>query len=917
MPWVMFAVAVIGGLAGLAAVVIFVVTPWIQDSDAKGILATVSAQQESASNTNGGYSELENLPSEGVFQSANVIPLDTDGLGYRDTYGTDLTGNLLGTINASGSCYLTVILSESGRTFYSTSSTVEPERFFTNNSTSDCGDVVALADVFNPQRPVVEGMELNSGFVGERYTDVIDVSSYSDHVLEVTKESLPRGLTLNSNTGVISGTPTEVDKPTFEVTATNTGGDETAEYTIDILRSTAIFDTETLNSGMVGELYEDTLELTSMTDYELNVTAAALPAGLVLDSLTGVISGTPTAIEKPTFELTATNTGGDSAAEYEIDIVKRTVMTTSWDTRLPGCATIKLPLSGSPDGTISWNGAEPVILSALPSNTFTDAPGPKVVKIIGTFSSWGAASTTWSARCLTAVTEWKFTETPSLANAFNGATNLTAVAETPAGVRNMSGMFSNATSFNGALTGLNTMSATNMSDMFSGAARFNQPVGFFTGNVTTMSGMFANATAFNQPLVLNTGRVTDMGSMFSGASRFSNEVRFVTNNVSNMASMFSGAFAFNQPVNFNTGNVTIMADMFSGARSFNQPVSFNTAAVTSMASMFSGASAFNRPVVFSTGNVTSMANMFQSASAFNQVVNFSTGNVTNMSGMFTSARAFNQPVPFSTGRVGTMASMFAGAVAFNQPVSFNTAAVTNMSAMFSGASAFNSAVNLSTGNVTNMSSMFQSAVAFNQPVPFSTGNVSTMNAMFAGARSFTQTVPFSTVSVNNMGSMFSGASRFNQPVSFATGNVTDMSSMFAGAAAFNQPVAFNTARVTTMASMFNGARIFNQSLGSFSTSNVRDMSYMFSTALAFNNPVAGFDTSSVSNMRNMFSTTNAFNQPLAAFNTANVTDMTSMFLYGYRFNQDITGWDVNNVSSWGGFRTVSALATENTPVKFR
>ena len=50
------------------------------------------------------------------------------------------------------------------------------------------------------------------------------------------------------------------------------------------------------------------------------VTSGALPSGLILDPVSGWISGTPDTVENPTFEITVTDAFGETDVEAGIDI---------------------------------------------------------------------------------------------------------------------------------------------------------------------------------------------------------------------------------------------------------------------------------------------------------------------------------------------------------------------------------------------------------------------------------------------------------------------------------------------------------------------------------------------------------------------------------------------------------------------
>lgn len=138
--------------------------------------------------------------------------------------------------------------------------------------------------------------------------------------------SLPVGLSFNTTTGIISGTPlVAASEIIFTVTATNLTGSATASLSITI-----------------NDLAPDAFSYTSPNVYTVGTTitvlnpiyatstggdvvsfaiSPALPAGLVLSTTSGKISGTPSAAsELTTYTVTATNSGGNSSANLQITV---------------------------------------------------------------------------------------------------------------------------------------------------------------------------------------------------------------------------------------------------------------------------------------------------------------------------------------------------------------------------------------------------------------------------------------------------------------------------------------------------------------------------------------------------------------------------------------------------------------------
>jgi outer membrane autotransporter protein len=143
--------------------------------------------------------------------------------------------------------------------------------------------------------------------VGTAYSQTVSASGgTAPYVYSVSSGALPPGLTLNSATGNISGTPTAGGSFAFSVQATdhnNLSG--TASYTLTIGSVALSIAPASLSAGVLNASYSQQLVATGGTaPYTYSVVSGALPAGLSLSSA-GLISGTPTTSGSSTFTVQA------------------------------------------------------------------------------------------------------------------------------------------------------------------------------------------------------------------------------------------------------------------------------------------------------------------------------------------------------------------------------------------------------------------------------------------------------------------------------------------------------------------------------------------------------------------------------------------------------------------------------------
>ena len=125
---------------------------------------------------------------------------------------------------------------------------------------------------------------------------------------------LPPGLSLNSSTGVISGTPTMGSGPAiFSVTATYRGGHGTFPLVLSVTEPPTHLSFPNPVNGAVGTALSPLSPRITGTVEHYAVTPA-LPPGVVLDSRSGLISGTPSAARTlAPYTITASSLAGDTS----------------------------------------------------------------------------------------------------------------------------------------------------------------------------------------------------------------------------------------------------------------------------------------------------------------------------------------------------------------------------------------------------------------------------------------------------------------------------------------------------------------------------------------------------------------------------------------------------------------------------
>ena len=231
------------------------------------------------------------IPQDTTLTNAGAVTVETNGT---------LTNN--GTIDNSGTV--------------TNSGTLEN----TNGTINNSGTLESTGMIDGTAPPDITTTPLDSGTVGETYTATLAAGN-SPTEWSVTVGSLPEGLSLDENNGTISGTPTTQGTFTFTVTATNSGGSHSKEFTLEI--KTVAVTGVTLDKATMNLFVGGSGQLTA-TVQPSNATNKTVTWSSDNSAVATVdANGNVTAVKAGTATITATADGGKTAT-CEVTVTART-----------------------------------------------------------------------------------------------------------------------------------------------------------------------------------------------------------------------------------------------------------------------------------------------------------------------------------------------------------------------------------------------------------------------------------------------------------------------------------------------------------------------------------------------------------------------------------------------------------------
>ncbi|MGF1656510.1 MAG: S8 family serine peptidase [Verrucomicrobiales bacterium] len=154
------------------------------------------------------------------------------------------------------------------------------------------------------QAPVITSAGTASGVRGSPFSYQI---AATNSPTSFSASGLPSGLTLNSATGLISGSPSVQGVFGVQVGATNAAGTGTANLNLSITDNVPVITSPVSATATEGVSFS--YQITA-TNTPTSFGATGLPAGLTVNSSNGLISGTTTAVGQFPVTLSASNVHG-------------------------------------------------------------------------------------------------------------------------------------------------------------------------------------------------------------------------------------------------------------------------------------------------------------------------------------------------------------------------------------------------------------------------------------------------------------------------------------------------------------------------------------------------------------------------------------------------------------------------------
>ena len=210
------------------------------------------------------------------------------------------TGAITGTPTTAGSYpFVAEVMDSSGGT--------------ANTATASCGITIG------PMGLSLFCATATTGQVGIPYNSSLTaIGGVTPYTFSLNSGSLPPGLSLNSSTGAITGTPAAAGSYPFVAQVSDaTGSRTTASCGIAIAPTGLSVLCPVVTTGAVGVPYSSSLVAGGGTPpYVFSISSGSLPPGLTLNTATGAITGTPTMAASYPFIVEVTDSETPAATAF-------------------------------------------------------------------------------------------------------------------------------------------------------------------------------------------------------------------------------------------------------------------------------------------------------------------------------------------------------------------------------------------------------------------------------------------------------------------------------------------------------------------------------------------------------------------------------------------------------------------------